>query len=244
MLPVTTITNIVATVNSQSSNTKQRVLPFNPASTMANINNSNRPMSAQLRRPSLDVIPENRRMLSHRVFDKNIEIELEEHDVNYISSSSYDPRHLPSASIILNPHSKKIGWISTGLLPQLLCIHFLSSWVYRKIVVRCFGADALSLSIPSMMNLSVPMERLNTNDFIFDVRISALPSSINRSIGITSNETDNTSDTLDRYWGNQLTLTFNKSSTQFVGVVGVKVVVVPHIISEKQKSQSISHKCP
>jgi len=53
-----------------------------------------------------------------RVLEKDREIELVEHDVNYICSSSHDPRYPPSAKLLV-PHGKQLGWVSTGLLPQV-----------------------------------------------------------------------------------------------------------------------------
>ena len=53
-----------------------------------------------------------------RVLEKDREIELVEHDINYICSSSHDPRYPPSAKLLV-PHLRQIGWISTGLLPQV-----------------------------------------------------------------------------------------------------------------------------
>ena len=59
-----------------------------------------------------------RRIISTRVFERDTEIELEEHDVNDICASSYDPRFPPTAKM-LNPHNNKIAWLSTGLIPQV-----------------------------------------------------------------------------------------------------------------------------
>ena len=57
-----------------------------------------------------DVIPENRRF-NLRTYEKGTELELEEHDINDICSSSYDPKYPPSSNL-LNQNSNKIGWMS------------------------------------------------------------------------------------------------------------------------------------
>ena len=59
-----------------------------------------------------DVIPENRRF-NLRTYEKGRELELEEHDVSDVCASSHDPKYPPSSSL-LNQHSHKIGWVSTG----------------------------------------------------------------------------------------------------------------------------------
>ncbi len=44
------------------------------------------------------------------------------------------------------------GWISTGLIPQIMCINLCSSWVFRKIVIKCIsGVEGLMLSVPGSL---------------------------------------------------------------------------------------------
>ena len=61
---------------------------------------------------SLDIIPENRRF-NLRTYEKGKELELEEGDISDVCASSHDHDYPPSSSL-LNQHSHKIGWISTG----------------------------------------------------------------------------------------------------------------------------------
>ena len=203
------------------------------ATTFASVN---RPMSARLRRPSLDVIPENR-MFNLRTYEKDTELELEEHDINYISSSSYDPRFPPNATL-LNPHAARIGWMSTGLSPQVMSINLSSSWVFRKIVVKCFGAESVKLSVPGVPTNGLSLEKLNANEFIFDVKVRNVHESTHQSeLHRGSNETKSfeqrsSNAGLDYIWGNQLILTFSLSSSLFVGVVNIRIIVVPYVVHD------------
>jgi hypothetical protein len=120
-------------------------------------------------------------------------------------------------------------------LPQIMCINLSSTWVFRKIVVRCLGAESLGLSVPSLSRI-LEMERINANDYVFDVKVSAdkitLPPK--RSPRGGKSENDESTSSLDVLWGNQLLLTFRESSSDFVGVFGITIIVVPHSVTERE----------
>ena len=62
-----------------------------------------------------------------------------------------------------------------GLVWQVMSVNLSSSWVFRKVVVKCFGTEAIRLSVPGVASMGILMERLNAYEFIFDVRIANLP---------------------------------------------------------------------
>lgn len=54
-------------------------------------------------------------------------------------------QHLPSAA---HP-DPRLGWISTGLVPQFLFVSFYEKWYIKKIEVFCSGIDKLCFQIHS-----------------------------------------------------------------------------------------------
>jgi len=117
----------------------------------------------------------------------------------------------------------------------MMCINLSSSWVFRKVVVKCLGAETVIISAPSLSGpvrgekFVVPMERLNANDFIFDAKLSIETYEPNIKNKILSYSENNNDGKINFLSGNQLLLTFEKSNLDFVALVSVKIVVVPYV---------------
>ena len=108
------------------------------------------------------------------------------------------------------------------------------------------------------------MEKLNANEFIFDVRVTQLPLQIKstrkhseypllfsqylclminqRVLHVGTEIMTSDSSDLDLIWGNKVVLTFTKSSSQFVAVINLKIVVVPFIHNRDNDSPSTEEK--
>lgn len=195
-----------------------------------------RPQSAMQRRPSislnLDVIPEHR-IMSQRVYDKNVEIELEAHDISTITASSYDPRQPPSISILSiggRPNTAKSSWYSTGMLPQVLIFTFSNHWGFRKIELECSGVECISIYIGSnndrvFQQTGKRMQKLS-NTFSYDVR-----SSNHDELSTVKSKSDAQSveGECNSAWGNQITFKFEEATESFVGVLSANMVAVPRM---------------
>jgi len=57
-----------------------------------------------------------------------------------------NPSHLSTATVHPDP---RLGWISTGLVPQFLFVSFYEKWYIKKIEVFCSGIDKLCFQIHS-----------------------------------------------------------------------------------------------
>ena len=121
-----------------------------------------------------------------------------------------------------------------------MCINLSSSWVFRKVVVTCCGVDSMSVSVSSLSS-PLMMERLNENSFIFDARIAmkAFPLPIAAAKGYKSEDLSVDRSSLDSVWGNQLFLSFDKASMEFMVVFGLRIVVVPHASSDRPPINSL-----
>ena len=176
------------------------------------VGSSGRPMSSRQRRPSigvsLDAIPENR-ILKQRNFERNVEVELEAQDVSDVTASSQDPRFPPTCFLLSTGKDKHV-WISTGMFPQVLTLHFKQHWTFRKIQIVADGADDVHLVVRAgtVQVDSVPMERLS-NIFLLDVKM---------------HQSDR-----DSLCGNQVKFILTSGSNDFVSVLGIQVVAVPYI---------------
>jgi hypothetical protein len=120
---------------------------------------------------------------------------------------------------------------------QVMCINLSSAWVFRKIVVRCLGVASLGLSVPSYPHV-LEMERLNENEFIFDVRVSTEKIIMPPKRSPRGGKLEEDTNSLDLLWGNQLILTFQESSVDIVGVVGITIIVVPRAVNEREPINS------
>ena len=214
----------------------------------------NRPMSARVRRPSigasLDAIPENK-VLKQRTFERNVEIELEAADVKEVMCSSQDPSNPPSASLFDQGKLRKM-WMSTGMIPQTLTIHFNSNWVFRKIQVVGMDVEKMSVSCGSSDRsvtastsiLSAPMEALS-NMFVYDAKVRVPPSlaaaapagvpAAREGYGYASSSGGGGGGGggADAAWGNQIVLRIEQASACFPAILGIQVIVVPYLPDRK-----------
>ena len=193
-----------------------------------------RPQSARVRRPStgsaLDVIPENR-TLKQRVYDRNVEIELEGHDVNEITATSLDPKYPPNPKLFENS-MKSSPWISTGMLPQVFTVNFHSHWTFRKIQLWTSGIESMHFStkaagssISSKNRIKdEALESLN-NSFVYDTKLLS-------------------EDKRDQVWGNQLMFTINKASEDFVAILGIQVIAIPMVSGPVNKEDTLGTGSP
>lgn len=172
-----------------------------------------RPMSARLRRPSmnnLDSIQEERKLpLSTEnvsvVKDKSV-VALRQDDVCAISASSQDPRIGRWNPFTSNPTSR---WISTGLLPQFLAIDLQLSWFIVEVKINCFGVKAASFSIEGCSPSKIPLKMENSTTF---------SSSMMTNIGGSRSS---------KMCGNRVIITLEESSDTFVVISSIFIQAVP-----------------
>ena len=100
----------------------------------------------------------------------------------------------------------------------------------RKVGLKCVGVDSIKISVPGWSSyFQIPMERLNTDDFIFDAKISYSTHYFNhRNLNIPRDSEEK----FNFMSGNQLILTIDKSSSQFIGIIALKLIVVPDVSVE------------
>ena len=213
--PLTSIHNKNLSGNNTISNNS-----LSPGGILSNVRTKAiRPQSARVRRPStgsaLDVIPENN-TLKQRVYDRNVEIELEGQDVNEITTTSQDPAYPPNSKLFENG-IKRSPWISTGMLPQVFIVSFHSHWTFRKIQLWTSGIESMNFGTKAAGSSSSskncikdePLESLN-NSFVYDTKLLS-------------------EDKRDQAWGNQLIFTINKASEDFVAILGIQVISIPMV---------------
>ena len=103
--------------------------------------------------------------------------EVSGHEIKQLWASSHDARH-PVRHVV--DRNMSTFWMSAGLFPQLISLHFRRSIALRKVVVYCAGARELRLHwLPATggdgwRHLTQAMSRdaptRTTTEFVFDVR--------------------------------------------------------------------------
>jgi hypothetical protein len=192
----------------------------NPVSQVSKL----RPMSAQNRRPSLPfnsnlgVIPENK-TLTHRNIDNNVETDITIEDIDDICSSSHDPRY-PPINILKGVNSMDdIGWIPTGLVPQILFINFHLRWLVRKIEITCTGVEEISINIMSGARIAsniYKFKKMADDKFLFE------------SVFLSDGNTDqNSNENGAGIIGKKIFIIFSKANTQFFKVTDMKIRAMP-----------------
>lgn len=175
-----------------------------------------RPMSARLRRPSmnnLDVIQEEKK-LSTSFENKSIDtsrsfVDVKIEDVDDISTSSYDPRQP-----LWNPFSSssKVRWVSTGLMPQFVSISFKLSWLIVEVKIKCRGVRRATLSM--------------------DGSVTRIPFRIENSTTLsccTNDQADNITSILKESRSDKILIQFEDSTETFVTVENIYIKAVSPI---------------
>lgn len=194
----------------------------NPVSQVSKL----RPMSAQNRRPSLPfnsnlgVIPENKSLM-HRNMDSNVETDITVEDIDDICSSSHDPRY-PPINVLKGMNTIQdvgLGWIPTGLVPQILYINFHLRWLVTKIEITCTGVEEISINIMSGARIAsniYKFKKISEDKFLFE------------SIYLSETNNEQNSNDGAGILGKKIFVIFSKANTQFFNVKEMKIRALPY----------------